>query len=289
VLLALLALQRPSKTSAPTWLPPLESQPEKREYEVWALKYSVVWMACFALIIALELYEAFDALAYNAVCGGLALPLVLQPLLFRGPCGRGKASVAEQHAARAQLWIAIFGFVGNYWYTHYFYCVLRARYTMHATRLNDVPICMYWATHFYFSSYHVFSNLALRRVITGYQPGPRRDALFAALVAALSYSTAFMETLTISHFPYYDFEDRDMAYTLGSAFYGIYFLVSFPAYFSLDEPGGAPLEGLLGVSFHSLGAGMLVLILLDLTRLACAGVPLTIGGTLFEITAAAPA
>jgi len=26
-----------------------------------------------------------------------------------------------------------------------------------------------------------------------------------------------------------------MAYTVGSAFYGIYFLVSFPAYFSLDE------------------------------------------------------
>ena len=52
-----------------------------------------------------------------------------------------------------------------------------------------------------------------------------------------------METLTISHFPYYDFEDRHMAYTLGSAFYGIYFLVSFPVYYALDEPGNTPLEG----------------------------------------------
>ena len=44
-----------------------------------------------------------------------------------------------------------------------------------------------------------------------------------------------METLTISSFPYYSFEDRAKAYTLGSAFYGIYFLVSFPAFIRLDE------------------------------------------------------
>ena len=30
-----------------------------------------------------------------------------------------------------------------------------------------------------------------------------------------------VETLTISNFPYYDFENRSMAYTVGSAFYGI--------------------------------------------------------------------
>ena len=51
----------------------------------------------------------------------------------------------------------------------------------------------------------------------------------------MSYSTAFMESLTICGFPYYSFEDRDMAYTLGSAFYGIYFLVSFPMFLRVDE------------------------------------------------------
>ena len=67
-------------------------------------------------------------------------------------CTRGspRAPSRSAHAARAQLFIAIFGFIGNYWYTHYFYCVLRARYTMAAWRLNDVPICMFLATHFYF-------------------------------------------------------------------------------------------------------------------------------------------
>lgn len=32
------------------------------------------------------------------------------------------------------------------------------------------------------------------------------------------------ESLTICGFPYYKFEDRDRAYSLGSAFYAIYFL-----------------------------------------------------------------
>ena len=45
------------------------------------------------------------------------------------------------------------------------------------------------------------------------------------LVGAMAYAVAFAETLSISGFPYYEFEDRDMAYVFGSAFYGIYFIV----------------------------------------------------------------
>ena len=54
------------------WLPP---PGEKREYEQWVLRYSVVWMGSFGVIIAGKLYESFDAFAYFCVCGGLALPL----------------------------------------------------------------------------------------------------------------------------------------------------------------------------------------------------------------------
>ena len=88
--------------------------------------------------------------------------------------GLSAASVGAQHAARAQLWIAVFGFIGNYFYTHYFYCVLRARYTMPAWRLNDVPIAMYFATHFYFSTYHVLAGLALRKVTSSFEAGTTR-------------------------------------------------------------------------------------------------------------------
>ena len=76
-----------------------------------------------------------------------------------------------------------------------------------------------------------------RYVRSAYADTRMRVALEVFLVLAMSYAVAFMETLTISNFPYYDFEDRDMAYTVGSAFYGLYFVVSFPVYLRLDEPG----------------------------------------------------
>ena len=103
-----------------------------------------------------------------------------------------------------------------------------------------------------------------------------------------------LQTLTISNFPYYDFEDRHLAYTVGSAFYGLYFVVSFPVYFALDEPNelvgtahrfitATPLRD---AAVSSLASGMVVLLALDLTRLVAVGVPLHIGGRLWEVTSA---
>ena len=58
-------------------------------------------------------------------------------------------------------------------------------------------------------------------------------------------------------------------------------------YFALDEPRGpepAPGPHLAEAAFHSLACGMLVLISLDLVRLSVVGVPLHIGGALWEVT-----
>jgi cycloeucalenol cycloisomerase len=76
---------------------------------------------------------------------------------------------------QANTWIAIFSFIGNYWYTHYFYVVLGAKYTFPswdvngtgitigrismALYLSGVPIALFFATHFYFSFYHTLSNM----------------------------------------------------------------------------------------------------------------------------------
>jgi cycloeucalenol cycloisomerase len=115
--------------------------------------------------------------------------------------------------------------------------------------------------------YHALSNAALRRVRTGFAAGPARTVFECALVVVLSYTTAFMESLTICGFPYYRFENRDQAYTLGSAFYGIYFLVSFPAFLRVDEDKKKPFT-LAQSCTESLAASMAVLCLLDFVRLA---------------------
>ena len=110
-----------------------------------------------------------------------------------------------------------------------------------------------------------------------------------------------METLTISSYPYYTFYDRHMAYTIGSAFYGIYFLVSFPAFYFFDQyidsaslsspmstdvvssknqqhaENGKPIS--CGETIvQSCGYGMIILFLLDFVRLWL-DIPLIVGGT----------
>jgi cycloeucalenol cycloisomerase len=164
------------------------------------------------------------------LCVSLALPFLLQPVLFPFEAER-KLAIVQRYSAKANVWLAIFGFIGNYWYTHYFYSVLKAKYHFSSHRLNDVPIALFFATHFYFVFYHTASNMVLRKIETRYKAGVMRSVFFWAVVLCFSYFTAFMETLTISAFPDYSFEDRHMAYTVGSFFYGIYFIVSFPVFY----------------------------------------------------------
>ena len=101
--------------------------------------------------------------------------------------GDVRRPLRDWYILKANVWIAIFSFIGNYWYTHYFYVVLRANYTFDAHRLNDVPIALYLMTHAYFMFYHVLSNAALRKVRSRYQSTLGRFAFECGLIAAMSY------------------------------------------------------------------------------------------------------
>jgi cycloeucalenol cycloisomerase len=271
------------------WLPSknskLSNNLTKREFEIFALKYTGCWIACFAVVIVFQMYEWFAAEHYMILCVGLSLPNLLQPILFPVQ-GEKNAPWYMRHSFKANVWIAIFSFIGNYWYTHYFYTVLKAVYTFPAHRLNNVPIALYFATHFYFVTYHTFSNIMLRRIETSFEPGTIRTLFFWATVFLFSYFTAFMETLTISSFPYYCFQDREMVYKIGSAFYGIYFIVSFPVYYRIDEKVNVEKHelpySLYRTVMDAMGTGMIVLILLDACRLAL-NVPLEIPGVAYYL------
>ena len=97
-----------------------------------------------------------------------------------------------------------------------------------------------------------------------------------------------METLTISSFPYYSFADKEMAYRLGSAFYGIYFIISFPLFQRIDEhlvPGTKTkmdVYTIHRVVMEVMATGMMVLLLLDFCRIYC-DIPLTISGKAYYI------
>ena len=254
-----------------------KENPSKHHAEIFILKYSAVWILSVGVVIASRAYEWWGRWGYIVYCGACAAPYVVTPLLRplkgdRTPAGA--SSIATWYILKANAWIAVFSFIGNYWYTHYFYGVLKANYTFDAHRLNDVPISMYLMTHAYFMFYHALTNCALRFVKNKYEDDAARWVFTCALVAVMAYTTAFMESLTICGFPYYTFADRDKAYTLGSAFYGIYFLVSFPMFLRVDEDvvGGGKRGGGKGRTTHwttfweAMGSGMAVLCLLDFVR-----------------------
>jgi cycloeucalenol cycloisomerase len=82
----------------------------------------------------------------------------------------------------------------------------------------------------------------------------------------VSYIVAFLETVTIQNFPYYDIPDRYAMYVYGSMFYGIYFIVSFPMFARLDETGNT--WSLSATFIDSMACCMIITQLLDFWRLS---------------------
>ena len=121
--------------------------------------------------------------------------------------------------------------------------------------------------HACFLFYHTTSNMTLRKLrhSTAHLPQFLRWSFEAAWVLALSYFIAYLETLAIANFPYYEFIDRDIMYKVGSLFYAIYFIVSFPMFSRIDE--NEEKWSLSRVAVDALGAAMLVTIILDLWRI----------------------
>ncbi|KAK6138390.1 hypothetical protein DH2020_027864 [Rehmannia glutinosa] len=130
--------------------------------------------------------------------------------------------------------------------------------------VGKVPHTTFLLTHVCFLFYHVSSNMTLRRIqhSIAHLPENTQWLFKAAWILALSYFIAYLETLAISNFPYYEFVDRASMYTVGSLFYAIYFFVSFPMFLRIDEKPGDRWD-LPRVAIDALGAAMLVTIILD--------------------------
>lgn len=65
-----------------------------------------------------------------------ALPCALLPLLLQ-PVAEREKPLSQRYWVKANAWIAVFSFIGNYFWTHYFYRVLGATYTFPAHNLNQ--------------------------------------------------------------------------------------------------------------------------------------------------------
>lgn len=252
-------------SSSSLWL---AANPSKRWGELFFLCYTPFWLTlCLGIVVPFKLYENFTELEYLLIGLVSAIPSFLIPMLV---VGKADSSLhwKDRYWVKASVWIVIFSYVGNYFWTHYFFTVLGASYTFPSWKMNDVPHTTFLLTHVVFLFYHVTSNMTLRRLRHSIASLPENIQLATevAWILALSYFIAYLETLAISNFPYYDFVDRASMYKVGSLFYAIYFIVSFPMFLRIDEKPG-DLWDLPRVAVDSLGAAMLVTIILDLWRI----------------------
>jgi cycloeucalenol cycloisomerase len=121
----LISLQEPMKEKGKVvhgrYFPCPTTEPSKLAYEQFVSVYTPTWMFLFGIVVVFQLYEDFTAVSYLQVCGGLAMPFLVQPLLlptggFNSP--DAKRPLWERYSFKANLWIAVYSFIGNYWYTH---------------------------------------------------------------------------------------------------------------------------------------------------------------------------
>ena len=240
--------------------------------ETFIFYYSAVWISFLAAVVVSGWYEQFTPNDYIWVGVGIALPCLVGPLLLASEEER-KIPVLERYIFKANIFIFIIGYIGNHFYTHYFYDVLGMRYAGplgpgEGMEINKVPVSMFLFTHPYFMTYHVLAAPVLRVAKSYLQENSNSwwCIFFAAFVSVLAFSTAFMETWTISGFPYYTYPDLGTMLTKGSAFYGIFFVVTFPWFFRLDE-GQHCCWSLSRVVTESLAAMMVVLLSADFLKL----------------------
>lgn len=119
-------LEREKDTKKSRWLAHSKDNPAKRACEIWFLCYGVFWILCFAYIIGSQMYLQFTEVGFFVVCGSLMAPLLLQPIVMPSiTCDQGKP-LLQRYSFKANLWIFVFGFIGNYWsafHSHTAWCM----------------------------------------------------------------------------------------------------------------------------------------------------------------------
>ncbi|GJS26808.1 cycloeucalenol cycloisomerase [Tanacetum coccineum] len=251
----------------------LASNPSKRWGELFFLFYTPFWLTlCLGIVVPYKLYEDFKELEYLLLGLVSVVPAFLIPMFVVGKADRSLAW-KDRYWVKASILkyikIPIYRDLNIYIVVkHYVIIVLGASYTFPSWKMNNVPHTTFLLTIVCFLFYHVTSNLTLRRLhhAVAHLPVKTQWMIKAAWILALSYFIAFLETVAIANFPYYSFVDRTLMYKVGSLFYAIYFLVSFPMFLRIDE-NMADLWDLPRVAVDALGAAMLVTIILDLWRL----------------------
>jgi cycloeucalenol cycloisomerase len=193
----------------------------------------------------------------------------------------------ESYWFKFNLYMFVFVFFVTYFHTEYFFDVLGLRYRFddvslyfdsamvgpdEATAAGDykkVPPGMYLNAVAFFVVYHAIAIVCMRRVRSmtlGWGTAARRAA-WIVIVAVSALFFAWAETrlyITQSASTNVWYVDLEAMLTWGSVFYSMYFLVSFPNVFRMDEEVSEPRWTLSRTCLEAFATGGISLLLLDL-------------------------
>ena len=200
---------------------------------------------------------------------------------------RSGVAWSESYWFKFNLYMLVWVFYATYFHTEYFFEVLGLRYRFPevalrfdsalvgpdeataAARFEKVPVGMYFNAIAFFLVYHTLAVVCMRRVrttTTGLPPTARRLA-WAAIVVGAALFFAWAETrLYVTQAASGNVWYVDLARMLrwGSVFYALYFVVSFPNVYRLDEDPGAPRWTLPRTVVEASFVAITSLLLLDL-------------------------
>jgi cycloeucalenol cycloisomerase len=249
------------------------TNPEKAWVEKFFLAYTPIWIALMAVMMFTGWAGTWGNAALLTHSLVVALPVLLIPafLARRHPSSQ---PWYQRYWFKANVYLALFSLVGNYFGSEYFFDVLGMVYKFtHASTTWDsallgsgkqpVPLIMYFYTQAYFMTYHATGNIALRQVQRLRLPAPA--VFFGLAVFVIGYLWAWAETKAMANPMMADlfyYEKMELMLRYGSAIYALYFIASFPIYSLMDEKPEKPWS-LAQAAAGALSAGMLTLFLLD--------------------------
>jgi cycloeucalenol cycloisomerase len=258
--------------------------------KAWAEKFFLIFLPIFFGINGLIMSQGWlDVGNFWNITQNLLMWVpycLILPALLRRNSG---VAWHQSYWFKYNVYMFVYVFFATYFHTEYFFSTLGIRYKFpnvtlyldsallgppEATALETyqkIPPGMYFNAIAFFIVYHTYAVVLMRRVRTltlDASPFVRR-LLWVITVAAASYFFAWAET-------YFYVASTDMSkdnvwyvdlprmLTIGSACYALYFLVSFPNVYRLDEDEKGERWSIPRTIMEASAVSMIVLLLLDL-------------------------
>jgi cycloeucalenol cycloisomerase len=231
------------------------SNPDKAFAEKLFLSYLIYFLAYETLLQKMGWVDVNDYWGALTTLITWVPYLVILPAFLRRNSG---IPWYDSYWFKLNVYMAVWVFFASYFHTDWFFKYLGMRYDFpsqlwdfdcvgcgadQATKranFQAVPLSRYLDTMGFFTVYHTFSVVAMRRVknmTLGFPPLAQKAA-WVLIVTVAAFFFAWAETFgyiqaPVNHISWY--LNRDAMLSVGTTAYGLLFLVSFPNVFRLDE------------------------------------------------------